>query len=164
MSKVNLKFKIQMGLIIALALFALTLIVSQNANPNAPALFAVKRLQEKAFLKLTPSPSGKVDYMSRLLDNRLKELQSIVKDKHYDYLLYSSLRYSTLAGQITDVIADNNLTDKVNVVKQQFSDHQKVLNELYILYPKNTSNLEYKYIEDDYNYLNLYLEKLPKTS
>ena len=99
--------------------------------------------------------------MSTLLDSRLEELQNVVKNKNYDYVLRSSLRYSTLAGQITDLIVSNNLTDKIEAVRNQFLNHKKLLDTLYVAYPKNIrDNVEWKYIQDDFNYLNLYLDKL----
>ncbi len=154
------KSRIQLGLIIILIIMAVSLLFSQKANPNQKLLFGLKRVQEKIFLKTKITPQAKVDYMSNLLEIRLQEIQNVVNNKSYFYLLYSSLRYSTLAGQITDLIIESKMTDKLEVVKDQFLTHQKILNDLYVAYPKNTSNLEYKYIQDDYNYLKLYLDKL----
>ena len=155
------RFRIQLGLIIILSFLALSLLLSLKANPDVPPFFALKRLQEKAFLKLKSTPQDRVDFMSRLLDSRLEELQNVVKNKNYTYVLRSSLRYSSLAGEIADLVVTNNLTDKVPGIKQQFLNHQKLLDELYVAYPKNIpDNVEWKYIQDDFNYLGLYLDKL----
>lgn len=142
--------------------FVISLLLSQSANPNDQPFFGLKRLQEKTFLKLKPDARNKVDYLSSLLDIRLLELKNLVKNKQYDYLLSSSLRYSTFAGQITELVTANNLTDKVDAIKNQFLNHQKLLDALYVAYPKNTENLEYKYIQDDFNYLGIYLDQLSK--
>ncbi len=156
-----MRFRIQMGLIIILIVFALSLLVSQKANPDSVLLFALKRVQEKAFLKLKSSPQEKVDYMVSLLNNRLDELRNLVSSKSYTYILPASLRYSTSAGEITDLVISNNLKDKVSLVKQIFVNHRKVLNDLYTIYPKNIpDNEEWKFIQDDYNYLKIYLDKL----
>ena len=98
--------------------------------------------------------------MSSLLNNRLKELQNVVKNKNYGYVLPSASRYSSLAGQIAELVTSNNLTDKKVEIEKQFTSHLKILDELYIAYPKNTDNWEWKYIQDDYNYLKIYLAKL----
>lgn len=104
--------------------------------------------------------------MSALLDNRLGELSSIVKSKNYNYVLPSASRYSTLAGQMTELlIANNFIANNLNgysdSIKNQFLNHQKVLHDVYVLYPKNIpDDEEYKYIEDDINYLKIYLDKL----
>lgn len=157
------KSRIQLGAIIILAVFAISLLLSQKANPDMPQLFALKRVQEKAFLKLKSTPWDKVDYMSTLLETRLEELQNVVKNKSYGDVLKASLRYSTLAGQITDLIVANNLTEKVEAARNQFLSHQKILDALYVAYPKNIpDNVEWKYIQDDFNYLGLYLDKLEK--
>lgn len=158
----SIKTKTQVGLIIILAIFALSLLLSQKAAPNIPPLFSLKRVQEKVFLNLKSNPEQRVDYLVFLLNNRLYELDAVVKAKNYDYVLPSASRYSTLAGQITDLVIANNLKDKVPSLKQTFENHQKVLNDLYIFYPKNTDNWEWKYIQDDVNYLKIYLDQLSK--
>lgn len=158
-----MKTRIQLVLVVVLGVLVISLLLSQNANPDNQPFFNLKRLQEKAFLKLKSDAASKADYMSSLLDLRLLELQNLVKNKSYDYILSSSLRYSASAGQITDLVIANNLTDKVDAVKNQFLNHQKLLDVLYVAYPKNIpDNVEWKYIQDDFNYLGLYLDKLLK--
>lgn len=152
---------LKIGIIFVLVLLALTLISSRNANPNDQLIYGLKRIQEKAFLLSLSNPKDKVMYMRTLLDNRLKELTSVVVNKHYEFVLNSALRYSTLAGQITELETANNLIDLVGPTKQQFEDHYKKLQDLYIFYPKNIpDNVEWKYIQDDYNYLKIYLDQL----
>ncbi len=153
--------KVQLGLIVILIIFALSLILSQKAAPNIPPLFAIKRVQEKVFLKLKTNPEERVDYMISILNSRLNELRDIVNGKDYDYVLPTASRYSTLAGQITELIIANNLKDKIPSITKTFEDHKKILNDLYVIYPKNIpDNVEWKYIQDDYNYLKIYLDKL----
>lgn len=156
------KSRVQLISIIILVLLVGSLLLSVKASPDMPPFFALKRGQEKVFLKLKSSPQDKVDYMSSLLESRLQELQSQVNNKSYGYILPSASRYSSLAGQITELIVANNMVDKVDALKRQFERHKKVLDDLYVIYPKNTDNMEYKYIQDDFNYLILYLDKLAK--
>jgi len=156
------KPRLQLILIIVLVLLAGSLLLSQNANPDQDLLFGLKRVQEKAFFKLKSTPEDRVKFMSSLLDLRLQELQNVFNNKSYDYILPSASRYSTLAGQITELVVANNLTAQTQGLKEQFLSHQKTLDTLYVAYPKNTENVEYKYIMDDFNYLNLYLDKLSK--
>lgn len=156
------KSRIQLGLIIILVLLVGSLLISQKASPDMPPFFALKRIQEKAFLKLKSNSSDRVDYMSNLLEARLQELSNQVNNKSYGYILPSAQRYSALAGQITDLVVANNLTAKVETIRNQFLSHQKMLDAIYVYYPKNTDNMEYKYIQDDINYLRLYLDKLEK--
>ncbi len=157
----SIKTKTQVGLIIILAVFALSLLLSQKATPNVSPLFSLKRVQEKVFLKLKSNPEARVDYMVFLLNNRLYELDAVVKAKSYDFVLPSASRYSTLAGQITDLIIANNIKDSIEPVKKIFENHSKVLNDLYVFYPENIQdNVEWKYIQDDINYLKIYLDQL----
>lgn len=153
-------YKLQIGLIVVLALVATALLFSPKSTPDQELLFSLKRAQENTFLKTKSTPASKVDYLSSMLESRLMELQSVVNKKQYGYVLSAASRYSTLAGQITELVVSNNLTDKVSMIKDQFKTHQKVINEIYVIYPKNTDNVEYKYIQDDYNYLTIYLEQL----
>lgn len=155
-----MKTRIQLGAISVLIIIVLALLLSQNANPDNPALFGLKRVQEKAYLKLNSNPQDKVDYLSSLLDARLKEFENVIKNESYSYMWSSSIRHSTFAGQITDLIVGNNLQDKANEIRKQFEDHKKRLDMLYVAYPKNTDNVEWKYILDAINYLNTYLDKL----
>jgi len=149
--------------IFVLIILSLTLVSSQSANPNDELIFGLKRVQEKAFLKTISDPRQRVEYMRTLLENRLKELTSVVVNKKYDFVLKSALRYSTLAGQITELIEANNLKDLTESTKMQFNEHYKKLESLYVFYPKNIpDNVEWKYIQDDYNYLKIYLDKLSK--
>ncbi len=154
--------QIKLRAIIVLVVLAVSLILSQTANPDFPPLFSLKRIQEKVFLKLKTTPSERVDYMSNLLNVRLQELQNVFNHKNYGYILPSANRYFSLAGQITELAVANKLVDKITPLKQQFLNHKKVLNDIYVAYPKNTDNVEYKYIQDDINYLDLYLDKLAK--
>lgn len=151
---------IQVAIIVILTIASISLILSRNASPDSPLLFGLKRVQEKAFLNLKSGPEDKVDYMSSLLEERLKELDTLIKNGSFSYLWSASLRYSTFAGQITDLVVSNRMTDRVETIKKQFQDHKKVLSDLYVAYPKNTDNVEYKYLEDGINYLNIYLQKL----
>lgn len=157
-----LKTRIQLASIAILVIFALSLILSQSASPDFSPFFALKRVQEKVYLNFKGSPSERVNYMSSLLDRRLDELSSMVKRQSYCCILASALRYSATAGQITEMIEANNIKGKVPAIIDQLQNHKKVLQELYVIYPKNTENMEYKYIEDDINYLDLYLDKLSK--
>lgn len=154
------KIKIQLGAIVLMAVMAISLLLSQISSPDSPLLFSLKRIQENAFLNLKSNPEERVDYMRSLLNTRLEELKSQVNRESYGYILPSASRYSTLAGQITDIVIQNNMKDQVNSIKDQFIAHQKILQEIYVIYPKNTENVEYKYIEDDINYLKIYLDKL----
>ncbi|MCL5784812.1 MAG: hypothetical protein M1142_05695 [Patescibacteria group bacterium] len=158
----SIKPRIQLGAMLVLVLLAIALLLSQQVGPDAGPLFQLKRVQEKVFLKTKLSASSQVDYMSNLLETRLGELQNAVNNQNYGYVLPSSLRYFTLAGQITDLIVANNLTSQTETIRNQFLSHRKILDQLYVIYPKNTDNWEWKYIKDDYNYLKLYLDKLEK--
>lgn len=157
-----MKTKVQIGLIVVLLIIAVSLLLSINSNPDNPPLFGLKRAQENVFLSLKTNSQDKVNYLSAILDSRLKEFENVIKNESYGYMWTSSLRYSTFAGRITDLIIANNLTDMVEPIKKQMEEHKKKLDVMYVAYPKNTDNVEWKYILDAINYLNAYLDKLTK--
>lgn len=156
--------QIRLTAIAVLLIFALALVFSQNANPSFPPLFGLKRVQEKVFLKLKSKPEDRLEYMTHLLNNRLGELSALVNNKNYTFILPSSLRYSSLAGEVTDYTIAINSREIATETKKMFEKHKKALDDLYAIYPKNLpDNEEWKYIKDDYNYLNLYLTKLEES-
>lgn len=155
------KSRIQLGLIIILVIAAVSLLLAPKATPDNTLLFGLKRYQENFFLKVKSDPASKIDYMNSMLNSRAEELDTVVKNKHYGQVLKASQRYYTLAGQMTQLIVDNNLTSQAGAAKNQFINHQSFLQKTYEYYPKNIpEDEEWKYIQDDINYLKIYLDKL----
>lgn len=153
-----MEIRIKKALIAILVVLVILFIFSGNSNPSFPIFYQFKRIQEKIFLGLKISPNDQIEYRHSLLNNRLIELESIVANKKYDYLLYASLRYSTTAGEITDLIIQTDSEDKVSPTTELFMKHKSRLQILVNNYPKD-QNMEWKYLQDDINYLILYLEK-----
>lgn len=157
------KSRIQLGLIVILVVVVFSLLMAPKATPDSTLIFGLKRYQENLFLKLKKDPASKVDYMSSMLNSRAEELDTVVKNQHYGQVLKASLRYSTLAGRITETVIANNLTAQAANLKKQFINHQIFLQRTYEYYPKNIpENEEWKYILDDINYLKIYLDQLSK--
>lgn len=156
--KLNVKTKIKLGLISFLIILIFSLFLSANATPSS-IFFPLKRLQEKIFLKLKPDAPAQVEYLSFLLDTRLEELKRMVDQKDYSKILEASLRYSATAGNITDIILNNKLSDQGQSFKNKLVDQKKVLQEILNTYPVDL-NTERKYIEDNINYISIYIDKL----
>lgn len=133
-------------------------LLASSANPSN-LLFPLKRLEEKNTLSNKSNPEDKLNYMLDLADNRLTELSEIVNSKNYRFVLKSSLRYSTQVGEIVNLVKSNNLKDKTQMVTDRLTPHQSVLESLYANYP-DPENTERKYVQDDINYLKIYLSEL----
>lgn len=153
-----LSFKIVIFLFSLLVIFVLVLLNVSVANPASRPFYNFKRLYEKTRLNLESTPSDKLHYQYKLLDNRLAELSFITENEASPYVLSTSLRYSTTLGQITDLIIQNNMVDEVPTAKEKFSTQLTVVENLISKYPKDDS--EFKYIVDDANYLVIYIDKL----
>jgi hypothetical protein len=151
--------KIKLGLIGGLLLLIVALIFSDKALPSSPELYNLKRLQEKIFMLVKTSPQDKVNYYNLLLDKRLEEILAIIQNRDFNLILSSSLRYSTTAGLMTDLIKSNHLTDASSLVLEKFKKHQIIFKNLDDAYPKDEGQ-EWKYIQDDYNYLSIYSQQL----
>ncbi|OGC47742.1 hypothetical protein A2886_01815 [candidate division WWE3 bacterium RIFCSPHIGHO2_01_FULL_42_13] len=147
--------KLKQGLLIVLGSSIILLLLSPQTNPDFPELYKVKRLQEKIFFTLQSTPLRKVVYYRTLLNTRVQELQNLVKNRNYDYILSSSLRYSTTAGNLTELILQNDLSDQIPPTLEQFKSHQEIFRFLLIDYPTE-DNDSWKYLQDDINYLTIY--------
>src|SRR3989344_6394191 len=122
--KLNIKTKIKLSLIIFLIVLILSLFLSANATPSS-IFFPLKRLQEKIFFKLKPDAPAQVEYLSYLLDTRLQELKSMVDGKDFSKILDASLRYSSTAGNITDIVLDNKLSSQGQALKNKLTDQKQ---------------------------------------
>lgn len=154
--------RVKFVLIIALALLTIFLTLEDNINPDSQNLFKLKRLKEKAYQSLKVLPDQRVDYLAYLLPRRLGEIKALVENKKSHHLWHASLRYSTTAGELTKLLVENNMKVKSETVKILFKDHQTKLAHLLEIYPKDFNNEDWKFIQDDINYLNFYLEDLAK--
>lgn len=142
-----------------LLILAISILWSTRALPNSEELYDLKRLQEKIFLRLKTNSNDKINYYNMLLDERLNELVSLIENRQFDYILTSSLRYSTTAGLLTEMIINRQMNDSIPAVQKKFKKHQKIIKELDDSYPKD-ENEEWKFIQDDYNYLTIYSQQL----
>ena len=160
--KSSLSYKLKIKLVFfATALVAIIVLILMNvsvANPTSGVFYNLKRLYEKTQLNLRTSPRTKLIYQYKLLDNRLAELSFITGSDASPYVLSTSLRYSTTLGQITDLITQNNMVDEVPTAKEKFSTQLTVVKNLINKYPKDDG--EFKYVVDDANYLEIYINKL----
>lgn len=151
----------QLKIIFALVLsvFIICLILSWSANPSTPLTFKLKRLQEKVQLYLRSNPESYLNYQMSLLNKRKDDIVFLVNTREYPYILTSSLRYSTNAGEITEFIIKNNMKQNIPATLDLFTQHSKIFKGLVEKYPKEL-NEEWKYIQDDINYLEIYSRML----
>lgn len=157
-----LSFKIVIFLFSLLLIFVLVLLNISVSNPASWPFYSLKRLYEKTQLSLKSNPEEKLNYQYNLLDNRLTELIFIAENQISSQVLTTSLRYSTTVGQITELIIKDNLKGEAQKAKEKFEAHLLIVKELSQTYPKDDS--EAKYIIDDVNYLQTYINLLSSFS
>lgn len=151
--------QIKILLSILFVIFIVSFLLSQNANPNSLFLYNLKRLQEKTILKLMVSPQNNLGYQTKLLEKRLNEIVTITNLNEHSFILKSSLRYSTTAGQITEYILKNNMRDNISSTQDILKRHHDVLQAVVDKYPKDL-DVEWKFIQDDINYIDIYSKML----
>lgn len=144
-----------LSLLLILVLFVMNVGV---ANPDSRPFYRFKRLYETVQLRFKATPEDKLDYLYSLLDKRLLELNSVVESGNSPYILNTSLRYSTTAGQITELIIQNNLKNQASKAREKFEDQFLIVKSLPSKYSK--ADGEVKYIIDDANYLRIYIDQL----
>lgn len=153
--------QIKLAAIILLTILAILLLASNGANPDRLD-YGFKRAQEKLYLSLKFTPLQKIDYYDTLLSKRLNELEYLTNNKKTYLLWQSSLRYAATAGEVTDVIINNNFGDKADQFVEKFKQHQEVINNLLTNYPGDLDPTEEnsKFLTDDINSLTSYIDKL----
>lgn len=151
--------KTKLTLIVCLTLLLIFVLLSGKADPDWALLYGYKRAQEKSFLSLKQQAQERSDFYAFLLDNRLVELEHLVEKRKTGYILNASLRYSTTAGELTILIKNGYLKDKVPPVIDRFRNHGLILAKLLRLCQEN-DHTECKYIQDDINYLKIYSDEL----
>lgn len=157
-----MRTKIELISIVILVALVILLLTSFGAQPDSGLSYNLKRLQEKVFLNFKFSPEAKINYYNLLLDERLQELKYLVGANKTNLLWSASLRYSTTAGELTDILIGNNLQNQAPYFINKFTKHREELQSLLAGYPRDFSNEDWKFLEDGINYLNLYLDKLSK--
>lgn len=155
----NALTKIELAAIILISILTVTLLYSDKIQPSNVEFYTIKRLQEKVFLSIKNSPTDKINYYNQLLDKRLEEFIFLVNNKDYDYFYTASLRYATTAGLMVEIIKSDNLNSVVKTTLAKFKDHQKIIQKIYDSYP-HAENDRGKFIQDIYNYLEIYISKL----
>ena len=146
----------KVGLIV---LLAVEMFWSLRATPDYPVLYRIKRLEEKAYFLLLRKPEDEVNFSQGLLNLRLKELNHLVVVKEFDLLYPASLRYAAAADEAVNLVKVSGKAELITETKQLLVDQKADLHNLLKTFPAQDSDSG-KYIQDDINYLTIYLGKI----
>lgn len=128
----------------------------EKVNPDNGMQYDFKRIKEKLFAVFAFSTAQKVNYQTEILEVRLAELKYIVDNEDIANIETGSQRYSATAGNLTKLVVDNNMPkEQVKLVLEQ---HLQILQELRKSF--NDTTAEWRFIENDVNYLKIYLKEL----
>lgn len=123
--------------------------------PNS-GLYSFKRIGEKIVSIAKTTPQEKIDYQISLLNERMKEIDFIYHSKSRYLLLSTTMRYSSTAGKMTELIAASNLSDQKRRVSAIFRKDKLQLAKLEVEY----KGFEKKFIADAIFSLEQYQDKL----
>ncbi len=121
--------KIIASLFLGIAFFAILLFLSHNAMPNS-GMYSFKRINEKIMSATKRNPDDKIDYQISLLSERMKEIDFIYHSKSRHLLLSTSMRYSSTAGTLTQMLIAGNNSDKKKLVMEIFDRDEIKLKRL----------------------------------
>ena len=131
----------------------------EKINPSNYYSYNLKRLKEKLSLTLFHrTPTRRVNFLKVLLLRRIAELKFVVERDDIANLQNSSQRYSTTAGQITEVITKNSLNSEKEYFRKLFKDHTLLLEQLQTNYKYDSG--QWLFLKWDIDYLKLYSERL----
>lgn len=138
------------NIILLIIIVILLWIYPLNVKPDSPLPYALQRVQENLNLVVRVTNNQKRDYYLYLLDKRLNELKYIVSKRDANYIETSSQRYAATAGRLSKLVSDPKQ------VKDKFDEHKQVLGKLRDVY-ESQDKAEWRLIQDDINYLDIYL-------
>lgn len=150
---------IVINVLITLSVIAILIYSARDAHPSS-GLYNLKRVGEKVVLTSKFSNEAKIDYYFELLERRQAEMKRVYGDQEYRYLLETSLRYTSLAGETANLIIASNNTQKADEMRALFIAHKENVNNMKKYLPKD--HIEDTYLQDTLNYIDIYENTLPK--
>lgn len=145
-------------LIFPLFIFTPSVYAAARIYPDSVSKYNFKRLGEKIILLLNFSPSSKVKYIQKLMEERLLELEYITETKNIAHIEKTSQRYETTAGQLTELIIIKSLRKYIGPAKDKFDKHTEILKFLRSQFKQDTA--EWRFVQNDINSLKIYSDKL----
>lgn len=150
-------------LIILFSLFSFNILAEESSNyesinPIDGFNYGVKRFKEKFILLTKFSKNKKADYYLKLIDIRLAELKYTIENKDMANFETTTQRYFTTVGQYTDFLKNKKVSYDKSFIEKRLSEHVPVLEKLRDNFEYSTA--EYRFVQDDINYLNNYLNDL----
>ena len=125
--------------------------------PDVSLLYNIKRVEEKIIVTFIFSPRQKLEYNIELLKDRFDELKYVINNKDYSLFLSSSLRYSSSVGDITNLVTAKNLVQNKQTILQVLTQQKK---EIDTLLKNDDGTNDWKFIQDDSNYITIYSAKI----
>lgn len=147
--------KIVFSIVFGIAFFGLFLLLSRDTMPNS-GMYSFKRVKEKLVSISKRDREEKIDYQIQLLKERMKEIDFIYHSKNRYLLLSTSMRYSSTAGKLTNLVLLNNIPAQKKLVYEIFSKDKLKLKKLEVEYKW----FEKKFIADAYYSLGQYQNML----
>src|SRR5260221_14531904 len=152
-----MRAKIILAIVIGIVLIGGVVFLARWAYPDIPPLYNLRRFEEKIIEYTKTTPDARADYYTHLLQNRLDDIPYVGGSQEYPLFLSTSLSYSATAGTLSNWIISHSLKSRKATTLTLFNKHSAMLKK--ILSKKDTQD-EWKFIQDDVNYLSIYKGKV----
>lgn len=156
-------------LVVILVLFGLFLLVPgsvlaaveyEKVNPVDGFNYGLKRFREKAALIFSLSKEKKANLYFSLTDKRLAELKYTVEKADMANFESATTRYFTTVGQYVEFLKSKNVSYNKEDVVKKLNEHIPLLEQLRDKFGDQVK-AEWRFLQDDINYLNTYIQALP---
>lgn len=132
----------------------------EKVNPSDGFNYGLKRFKEKLYLIfLFYSKDQKIGYYSELTARRLAELKYVVENKDMANFENATTRYFVIVGQFTEFLTKNGSAGQRSRAIKSLSPHIFVLEGLRDTF-EGQEKAEWRFIQDDINYLTIYTDRL----
>lgn len=134
----------------------------EKVNPSDGFNYGLKRFKEKLLLILPfRSAKSKAELYEQFTKNRLAELKYVVDQKDMANFENATTRYFTTVGQFADFLTKNGTADQKSQAVRNLSSHIPVLEDLRDTF-EGQEKAEWRFMQDDINYVKMYTEQLQK--
>lgn len=130
----------------------------EEVNPEDGTGYWIKRIKEKLWLFFSFSDVSKLNFQKKLVNSRFSELKYIIENNQMAYFEKATQRYFTTVGQLTNFALSKKLNSEYGGVSDLLSSHLPILVSLRDKFKSTTA--EWRFVEDDINYVKGYISSL----
>jgi len=118
----------------------------------------IDRFKEKITLFFKFNSDEKLDYQQQLVEQRLGELDYVIRTGQGDFIEEVSSRYAAYVGRLSESLLSSNNNVKKEQVLEMFKTHPKILAKMRDNFPANSGF--WLLLQHDINTVQIYSDKI----